>query len=246
MLLMCCGILGALTEQLRKEFNAKYCDAAVKDLFLEPTTPNQPLECVYFTVKDIPHELLNFLYVMGNKYHNDLFDICWRKQCNLYTNLTFEEMYPKVCKPVLDEFEEILLSLQQKTITLENVDKYFQKFEHASDMEDNLKKLCQSVQEYFPGTQVSRAKHWVHGVVKRIQEYKRINSYMSIAVIVLNLKESLKLRGDFTVIERLAGQVHSSSVFHYMINVVVFKVHVNCNMSTSDLTDMCVHPKSQG
>ena len=216
-------LLGVLTEQLQKEFNAKYDDVAVKDLFVETTTPKPQLQCVYFTVKDIPHELLKYLYIMGNKYRNDLFDICWRKQLQCSsTNLTFQEVYTNVCQPVLNDCEEILLSLQEKTITLENVDKYFQKFEHISDMEDNLSKLCEGIQEYFPGTRVLRAKRWVRDVVNHIQEYKRIYHYWNVAMIILNLKESLKLHGDFTAIKMIGTQVH----------YIVFKIK-NLNLKRS-------------
>ena len=200
---------GALTEQLEK-LNAEYHDVAVKGLFVESSS-NQQLECVYFSVMDIPHSLLNHLYIMRNKYRNKLFDICWEKQSNLHTNLTFKEMYAVVCKPVLDECKEILFDLQQNTMPLVNIDKYFQNFDSDTDVEDNLKKLYQGFCECFPSTNIPHAKDWVHGVVKQIQEYQRIHN---VAMIILDLKESLKLHGDFAVIEKFAEQVTSSSVIH--------------------------------
>ena len=200
--------LGILTKQLQKEFNVEYGDVAVKDLFTETAESNQ-LVCIYFTEKSIPNELLKYLYVMGNKYHNDLFDSCWRKRCKQFDNLsTFMEVHEKVCMHVLDECEEILLSLEQKTMTLESVDKYFRKFQET-DLESNLIKLCQGIQQCFPDTEVLPAKQWVHGVVVHIQEYRNINSYMNVATIVLELKKSMNLTGDFTVIDTLAQQVSS-------------------------------------
>ena len=203
-----CFILGGLTRQLQKEFNAEYRDVAVNQLFVETADPNQPLRCIYFTTKDIPHELVKYLHVMGNIYHNDLFETCWRKQCKMCNHLsTFNRVYKKVCMPVLEECEEILLSLQQRTMTLENVDKYFQKFQQEADIENNLNKLCQGIQQCFPSTRVLPAKQWLHGVVPRIQEYKRINGYISIAMTISKLKKSMKLYGDFTAIDMLAQQV---------------------------------------
>ena len=228
-------LLGTLTDQLQKELNAEYDNVAVKELFVE-SSPKQQLECVYFSVKDIPHNLLNHVYIMGNKYRNDLFDICWKKQCNLYTNLAFEEIYAIVFKPVLDECKEILFGLQQRTMTLENVDKYFQNFDSDTDMEDNLKKLCQGYRECFPNTYISDAKQWVHGVVKQIKECQRIYVYTNVAMILLDLKESLKLRGDFTVIEKFAEQVTSSSVIYIiMFNVTIYLYQRNARIKLRDV-----------
>ena len=200
-------LLGSLTKQLQVEFNAEYDGVAVKDLFTE--TADSQLVCIYFTAKDIPDELLKYLYVMGNKYHNDLFDSFWRercKQCDILHISTFNEVHETVCKHVLNECEEILLSLEQKTMTLENVDKYFRKFQE-SDLENNLFKLCQGIQQCYPATKVKPAKHWVHDVVVHIQEYKKINSYLNVATIILELKRSMNLTGDFTVVYTLSQQV---------------------------------------
>ena len=205
-------LLGILAnyKQLQKEFHAEYNDFAVKDLFAETSDSSQPV-CTYFTVNDIPNELLKYLYIMGNKYRNDLFDSFWRERCKQFNNLsTFNEVHETVCKHVLDECKEILLSLVQKTMTLENVDKYFRKFQEI-DLENNLSKLCQGMLQCYPDTELKPAKQWVHGVVVHIQEYKKINSYMNVATIVLELKKSMNLTGDFTVIDTLAQQVSGTN-----------------------------------
>ena len=199
-----CLLIGALTKQLQEEYNADYDDVAVKDLFtIETVDSSQPV-CIYFTVKDVPNELLECLYVMGNKCCNDLFDSCWREQCKQCNNISsFKEVHEQVCKHVLNECKNILLTLEQKTMTLECVDKYFQEL----DLENNLKKLCQGIQQCLPDTKVLPAKQWVHSAVVLIQDYKKINGYINAATIVLELKKSMNLTGDFTVIETLAQLV---------------------------------------
>ena len=204
---MVSAVIGNLTKRLRKEYIADYSDIAVKDLFAEAVDSNHPPVCIYYSVKDIPNELLNYLYIMGNRNRNDLFESCWRAQCKRYSNLsTFKDVHELVCMRVLDECKEILCSLERKTMTLENVDKYFRKFQET-DLENNLTKLCQGIRRCFPDIELLPAKQWVPSVVVHIQEYKRINNYMNAATIVLKLKESMKLIGDFTVIDTLAQQV---------------------------------------
>ena len=150
---------------------------------------------------------MKYLYIMGNRCRNDLFESVWNKHCKQFNNLsTFIEVLEKVCMPVLNECKIILTSLEQKTMTLENIDKYFRKFQE-NDLESNLFKLCQGIQQCFPETELKPAKQWLHDVVLLIQEYKKINSYMNLATIVLELKQSMNLIGDFTVIDTLAQQV---------------------------------------
>ena len=198
-------LLGALTKQLQKEFTAEYHDVAVNKLFLETDDPNQRLKCIYFSTSDIPHELLKYLHVMGNTYRNDLFESCWGKQCDMCHHVfTFGGVYERVCMPVLDKCKEILLSLQQKTMTLKDVDTEFQQ---ETDVENNLNKLCRGIRQCFPGSEVLPAKDWVRGVVAHIQEYRRINSCINVATIVLKIKKSMKLYGDFSVVDMLAQQV---------------------------------------
>ena len=212
-------LLESLTRQLQKEFHADLNNVEIKDLFTMTTDSNQPV-CIYYTVKDIPEELLKYLYVMGNRCRNDLFESVWSKHCKQVINLsTFMEVHEKVCMPVLDECKIILISLEQKTMTLENVDKYFRKFQE-SDLESNLYKLCLGIQQCFPETELKPAKQWLHDVVLDIQEYKKINSYMNVATIVLELKQSMNLTGDFTVIDTLAQQVRTC-IISYIVYLYI-------------------------
>ena len=201
-------LLGSLTKQLRKEYNADHDDVAVKDLFGEAAGSNNQCKCTYFSVRDMPNELLEYLYIMGNQNRSDLFESCWKKQCKQYSNLsTFKEVHEKVCVVVLDECKEILLSLHKRTMTLENVDVYFLKFQ-PTELKSNLNKLCQGIRQCFPeDRELLPAKDWVPGVIVHIQEYMQIKNYLNVAMVVLELKRSMKLNGDFTVIDTLTQQV---------------------------------------
>ena len=197
-----------MTKQLRKEYYADHDNVAVKDLFGEAAGLNNQCKCTYFSVRDVPNELLEYLYIMDNQNRNHLFRSCWKIQCKQYINLsTFKEVHEKVCVVVLDECKEILLSLRKRTMTLENVDIYFPKFQ-PTELESHLNKLCQGIRQCFrEDRELLPAKVWVHGVIVHIQEYMQIKNYLKVAMVVLELKKSMKLNGDFTVIKTLAQQV---------------------------------------
>ena len=141
-------------------------------------------------------------------YPNDIFESCWRQQCKSCVDLyTFQQVYEIVCIPVLTECKEILVSLEQRTMTLENVMIYFWKFE-PNELKSNLQHLCEGMKKCFPNDmQLLASRSWVPAVVASIQEYKKINSYVATAKIVLQLKESMELTGDFTAVNTIIRQV---------------------------------------
>ena len=202
--------VGSLTQKLRNELYADSGKIQVKSLY-ETTADESGVTqfvCTYFSSKDIPNDLLNYLYIVGNRYHNDLFETCWRQRSKAKTKLeSFVAVYEELCMPVLGECKEILVSLQKSSMTLETVEKYFLKFE-LKDLENDLNRLCHGMKESFPeDKQILPAKKWVSAAVKVIQEYKNISGYMNAAKVVLRLKQSMKLTGDFSVIKTLAQQV---------------------------------------
>ena len=201
----------SLTKKLLQERNKDHNDIPVNELFVSvPNSDGSQLACKFFSTENVPTELLQHLYIVGKKYPNDIFDTCWRQQCKLHTNLdTFEAVHKIVCTPVLNECEEILVSLEQGTMTLEDVEKHFWSFHEANELKSNLERLCQGLKECFPDhKQLLAPRSWVPSVVANIQEYKKLNSNIAAAEIVLQLKDSMKLNGDFTAVNTIVQQVN--------------------------------------
>ena len=198
-----------MTKKILKELNNDYSIVPVKELFVLTTDFNgSQLVCNVFNTEDVPTELLKYLYIVGKQYPNDVFETCWRQQCESCVSLhTFEEVYKMVCIPVLLECKEILISLARETMTLESIEKYFWKF-GINELKSNLVNLCQGIQECFSNdNQLLSHVRWVPTVVRNIGEYKKISSYIDAAKIVLLLKKSMKLTGDFTAVNTIVQQV---------------------------------------
>ena len=208
-------LIGSLTKGLLEQLNYDYYDIPVKELFMPMTgSSSSQLVCKFFSTENVPTRLLQFLYIVGKKYPNDIFEICWRQQRMSCANLhTFQEVYDMVCIPVLTQCKEILVNLQQGAMTLEDVEMYFWKFE-ANELKNNLQHLCQGIRECFPSNkQLLAPRNWVSTVVTNIQEYKKIKNYVAAAKIVLLLKDSMKLTGDFTAVNTIVQQVGSVMMF---------------------------------
>ena len=201
--------IGSLTKKLLQELNKDYYGIPVKELFVPLTdSSSSQVVCKFFSTENVPAELLRYLYIVGKKYHNDIFETCWRKQCKLCANLhTFQAVFDMVCTPVFTECKEILVSLEQRTMTLENVEMYFGRFD-SIELKNNLQSLCGGMKECFPSEkQLLSPINWISTVAKSIQEYKKISSYITAAKIVLLLKDSMKLTGDFTAVNTIVQQV---------------------------------------
>jgi len=196
-----------LTRILRAELNVDYQQFAVESLFVYEGNP-PVMQCAHFSTHEIPDELLNVLCIIGDKNRNELFETCWRLQCHSYSNLSsFVEVYLKVCVPALDECKQILVTLEQRTMTLQEVEKYFWKFDEK-ELCQNLFRLCSGVRECYPNDKsISDGRNWVHSAVSDIQVYKKISGFMKTAQTVLELKNAMDWKGDFTAVDTLAQQV---------------------------------------
>ena len=200
--------LGTLVKELRSDLNFAYEKVYIGSLFKITDDPNK-LDCVQLlSAKGVPAELTKCLCIVGRKHQNDLFDTCWRQQCHSCGQLSsFTAVYKEVCEPVVKECVQLLQSLEQRSIILEEVEKCFWKFE-IPELSQNLLKLCEGIRECYPtNTTISLGKNWIPSVIKDIQVYKRISTYMNTANVILKLKISMNLTGDFNAVDTLAKQV---------------------------------------
>lgn len=212
-----CFLYIDLTRQLKAERSADYHKFEVGSLFVYES--NSPIpRCAKFSTHDIPEDLLNGLYIIGDKNRNDLFEACWRQNCQSNVNLpSFAEVHLQVYVPAINECKQILVSLEQRTMMLEDVEKYFWKFDE-NELQQKLLRLCSGIRECYPTDRsISDGRNWIHLAVSDIQIYKKISGYMKTAQVVLDLKNAMNWKGDFTAVDTLAQQVRMSYHAKYKI-----------------------------
>ena len=177
-------------------------------MFAPKNENSAELKCMRFSTDNVPEDLLKNLFLIGKKNQNYIFETCWNQKCFLYANLpSFTELQQKVCIPAIDECKQILVTLEQRMMTLEDVDKHFAKFDEK-ELYNNLQSLCSGVRECFPTDRsISDGRNWIHLAVSDIQVYKKISGYTKTAQVVLELKNTMNWMGDFSAIDTLAQQV---------------------------------------
>ena len=213
-------LYAGLTGVLRSELNTDYHEFAVASLFVPKSDNSAKLKCARFSTDNVPEDLLKYLFIVGKKNNNDVFETCWLQRCYLYVDLpSFVEVHQKVCIPVMDECKQILVTLEQRTMTLEDVEKHFLRFTEK-ELHTNLQSLCSGIQECYPTDRsISDGRNWILLAVSDVQVYKKISGYMKTAQIVLELKNAMNWMGDFTAVDTLAQQVR---MWYFNVFILLF------------------------
>ena len=147
-------------------------------------TMSQDYSCVFFT--DYWHELLTAVKMKR-------------------ITLTLEDVVPKLWTPVFARCEELLKQLMDYSLSLPTVDLLF-KGKETKDITHNVKQLHKGVEMCRSGKEVKDFK-WIKGVIDRMEQFWQLSGYAEAAQAFLELRDALKLSGDFQLVENVASQV---------------------------------------
>ncbi|XP_062447391.1 E3 ubiquitin-protein ligase RNF213 isoform X2 [Rhea pennata] len=110
--------------------------------------------------------------------------------------LGLENVFDSLIYPCFESYERLYDDLRSGSLTLSAVDKIFQEFTNNSeDIKTELNTIC----ELRPGEE----RDWVDQRLQQIQQYHELHLTFDAAKIIANVKESLKLSGDFSILEKL-------------------------------------------
>uniref|UniRef100_A0A803XP10 RING-type E3 ubiquitin transferase n=1 Tax=Meleagris gallopavo TaxID=9103 RepID=A0A803XP10_MELGA len=116
------------------------------------------------------------------------------------------DVLDELISPCFTSYERLYDDLRSGSLTLSAVDRIFQHFTNPEDIKGELNTLCE--------LQPEKGKRWVDRRFQQIQQYHRMHLAFDAAKIIANLKESLSLSGDFSVLENLL----------YMVSICSFKL----------------------
>lgn len=161
---------------------------------------------------------LDDFYTISSKYPNDLFNKYWKERLDAYSEpIPFSNVDSFVWRPVLQACQSLLDKLESEDMTLLDVDYQFNNvyFGKLHILEQDLLNLQKGV------CAIKHIRHidnsWIKKVVKQIREYWDLCGYRDAAEAFLNIRDTLNLTGDFTLVERVAQKVNA----HVLINVLM-------------------------
>lgn len=146
-----------------------------------------------------------------------LFKACWEKEAQLlvaevvdeeHIIATVETIHDDIFKPSYEEFQEIYTCLKDGQITLAQVDELFGDYKGKyEELAQQLDIMCQIEK----GSNTA----WIHQRVQQIEQYHELHLAVASAKIIMTVKETLGLQGDFRALETLVETVsgHFLTIF---------------------------------
>jgi len=170
--------------------------------------------CICFTISNLPNEVIKNCIEVGKcgDNCNQLFQYFWNQNADalnkakLTNDNFFTVVHREVWTPTILRCKSLLCELNDRSIVLAKLDE----FANMKFFFSHLKELCSAMQRCYHFTKVPPPDQWIPQLMKRIEQYQKICSDVlcnDAAKLIINLRKSLCLTGDFEIIENLANCV---------------------------------------
>ena len=175
----------------------------ITDLFKAVGNENQ-VACFVATSQLKPY--LQRFHIMAAEYKTDTFISIWKEEvAQASSSEKLEELVEKAWSRSFGRCENLLHELQTLSIAITDVDKHYKHFD-MQHVKVELEALFCGVSKCKYGS-VPDLPPWISETVKRIQSHYYVCKYTKAANSFLQLKEFLKLKGDFQKVEKLSSKV---------------------------------------
>ncbi len=199
------------------------------DEFMEINSINQiPSEMsgvvTYFELED---DVRSMAEVLNSYKESYIFKLCWVKQAAVFAEnskddgiisseeelvITLEDLHNEIFELCYDGYKNIYTRLKAGSITFEEVDVTFKAYKGKYDeLEAEVSIMCKLDR--------NDDQRWVQTRIQQIEQYHELHLAVESAQVVMMVKQTLCLQGDFQVLEKLLVTV-SNLIFTIMFPIV--------------------------
>lgn len=164
----------------------------------------------FFGLDEDIKQMAEGLYTFRDSY---IFQVCWEKQAKLRASEEIDDDDPNdpevpdisatpqmihddIFVPCYANYEGIYACLKNGSIKLEEVNQLFGAYKGKyEELAQDLDIMCR--------VDKSTDKKWIHSRVQQIEQYHELHLAVAAAQIIMMVKETLCLQGDFRVLETL-------------------------------------------
>ncbi|XP_034566958.1 E3 ubiquitin-protein ligase rnf213-alpha [Notolabrus celidotus] len=164
----------------------------------------------HFSLEEDIRKMAEVLHTFRDSY---IFNMCWEKQAKLVASEEMEEDNPDeqkvadimaspemihdgIFRPCIANYTDIYACLKNGSIRLGEVDQLFSAYKGKYDeLARDLDIMCR--------VDKSTEKQWIHSRVQQIEQFHELHLAVASAEIIMKVKETLHLQGDFRVMETL-------------------------------------------
>lgn len=192
----------------------------------------------YFKLDEDTRKMAEVLHTFQESH---LFKMCWEKEAKLLAaddmdaDTDMEEMatpemiHYYIFKPSFDEYKKIHTCLKNGHITLAQVNELFGDYKGKYDeLTQELEIMCR-IEE-------SLDRKWIHTRVQQIEQYHELHLAVASAEIIMRVKETLCLQGDFRVLETLTKAVSG----HVFISYITPQNFTHCHIQSELMLPPCI------
>ncbi|XP_022072402.1 E3 ubiquitin-protein ligase rnf213-alpha [Acanthochromis polyacanthus] len=169
----------------------------------------------YFNLDEHVRQMAEVLYTFQDSY---VFKMCWEKQAKLLAseemedddpdeqaiaavNATLEVMHDDIFLACFEDYKDIYTRLKNGSIRLEEINQLFRDYKGKYiELAQDLDIMCR--------VDKSTDKQWIHSRVQQIEQYHELHLAVASAQVIMMVKETLCLHGDFRVLETLTNVIH--------------------------------------
>uniref|UniRef100_A0A672LJT5 RING-type E3 ubiquitin transferase n=1 Tax=Sinocyclocheilus grahami TaxID=75366 RepID=A0A672LJT5_SINGR len=184
------------------------------DMFVDVHLLNQIPSAIrvvnYFELEDDVRSMAEVLNTFKDSY---IFRMCWRNEATKFAQdygavssegdavITPKKLHSDIFTPCYNAYKNIYTGLKDGSITFENIDVTFR------DYKGKYKELGAEV-AIICRLDHSDDRRWVQTRVPQIEQYHELYLAIQSAEVVMMVKETLCLQGDFQVLEKLLNTRH--------------------------------------
>ena len=178
-------------------------------------------KCICFNTGKLTEEMIENCIEIGiwKDYHNVLFEFFWKQKvdlldkANLSDETFFTLVHSEVWVPTVSCCKSLLIEFHDKSVTLAKVEE-FTKIEKFSEHLSVL--CCALLQCYLDFTSVRQSEEWIPSLMRHIELYHNeiFNNIKctNAANLIIKMKNSLHLSGDFGIVENLSKNVSTCRI----------------------------------
>ena len=194
--------LPALMMELKQDFD----DEQISSLCV--SDKNDKLTITRFkAARPLDAILIKFMSIFQT-YSNDLFHKTWDhcKQQLIGVQLKLGDIVVKLWEKAVHDSSHFIESLRGRSISLPKVEVLLKNYSTDKNLMKDIRNLeagiCKCIGKPLPASEM-----WIKECVKRMYQYNALCQHAYAASAFLQLKKTLELTGDFSIVERLASEV---------------------------------------
>ena len=154
--------------------------------------------------------IMNKFWIMTHECKSKIFSDYWYDRLALIvhsrsSDLALSDIAEEVWSPVFDQCVQLVAELKDYSVSLMTVNQLF-KGQPIPTITSSIKQLYKGVELCQKGREVNDFK-WMKGVVERMIQFWQLHGFAAAAQAFLEIRDGLKLTGDFQLVENVASLV---------------------------------------